>query len=290
VGDLEERVRVRLSAIVREHAAGLGAAAVALGELDVTIGAARFSQGHRCTAPVVTGEPALSFERARFLPLEAELAVAGRAYAPIDLDLRGVAVLTGPNMGGKSLALQTCGFLALCTAFGLPSPAARVRVGLFDQIAWLGTGLQERAGGLLSSFARELMGLQEILARSAPRLLIFVDEFARTTTPHEGKALVVALTERLRQRNACALVATHLQGVAAAGGVAHFAVRGLKGIGMPPAARNLREALDALAASMDYTIAEVSNDDAPHADAIALAELLGLDKQFVKAAYRALSQ
>jgi DNA mismatch repair ATPase MutS len=290
VAALEERARLKLSSIVREHAAALGAAACALGELDVTIGAARFSQGHRCTAPVVTAEPALNFERARFLPLEVELTVAGRRYAPIDLDLRGAAVLTGPNMGGKSLALQTCGFLALCTAFGLPLPAVRARVGLFDQIAWLGTGPQERSGGLLSSFARELLGLQAILARSAPRLLIFVDEFARTTTPHEGKALVVALTERLRQRNACALVATHLQGVAAAAGVPHFAVRGLKGIRTPPVARNLHEALEALAASMDYTIADVSDDDVPGADAIALAELLGLDSEFVKAAYRALSQ
>ena len=290
VAALEERARLKLSSIVREHAAGLGAAAGALGELDVTIGAARFSQGHRCTAPVVTAEPALNIERARFLPLEVELTIAGRRYAPIDINLRGAAVLTGPNMGGKSLALQTCGFLALCTAFGLPLPAVRARVGLFDQIAWLGTGLQERSGGLLSSFARELLGLQEILARSASRLLIFVDEFARTTTPHEGKALVVALTERLRQRNACALVATHLQGVAAAAGVPHFAVRGLKGIRTPPVARNLHEALEALAASMDYTIADVSDDDVPGADAIALAELLGLDSEFVKAAYRALSQ
>jgi DNA mismatch repair ATPase MutS len=287
---LEERARLRLSSVVREHAAGLGAAAGALGELDVTIGAARFSQAHRCTAPVVPGEPRLTFEQARFLPLQAELTVAGRRYTPIDLDVRGAAVLTGPNMGGKSLALQTCGFLALCTAFGLPAPAVRAQIGLFDQIAWLGTGLQERSGGLLSSFARELLGLQEILARSAPRLLIFVDEFARTTSPHEGKALVVALTERLRQRNACALVATHLQGVAAAAGVAHFAVRGLKGIRTPPAARNLPEALEALAASMDYTIADVSDDNVLDADAIALAELLGLDSEFVKAAYRALSQ
>lgn len=287
---LEERVRLRLSSVVREHAAGLGVAAAAVGELDVSVGAVRFSQGYRCTAPAVIPEPALTFERARFLPFEAQLTVAGRQYVPIDLDLRGVAVLTGPNMGGKSLALQTCGFLALCAAFGLPVPAAQARVGLFDQIAWLGTRLRERSGGLLSSFAREVTSLKDILARFAPRLLIFVDEFARTTTPHEGKALVVALTQRLRQRNACALIATHLQGVAAAAGVAHFAVRGLRGIATPPAARDLKDALDALAASMDYTIAEVGADDASHADAIALAELLGLDPEFVKAAYRALSQ
>jgi DNA mismatch repair ATPase MutS len=287
---LEERVRLQLSCVVREHAAGLGVAARAIGELDVSLAAVRFSQSHHCTAPAVIAEAALTFERARFLPLEAELRVAGRRYVPIDLDLRGAGVLTGPNMGGKSIALRTCGFLALCAAFGLPVPAAQARVGLFDQIAWLGTGLRERSGGLLSSFAREVTSLKEILTRFAPRLLILVDEFARTTTPHEGKALVVALTQRLRQRNACALIATHLQGVAAAAGVAHFAVRGLKAIGTPPAARDLKDALDALAASMDYTIAVVGGDDPPHADAIALAELLGLDPEFVKAAYRALSQ
>jgi DNA mismatch repair protein MutS2 len=290
VAGIEERVRLGLSAVVREHAAGLGAAAGALGELDVTIGAVRFSQMHRCTAPVVLDEPTLTFEGARYPPLEAELRVAGRRYVPIDLDLHGAAVLTGPNMGGKSLALQTCGLLSLCAAFGLPVPAVAARVGLFDQIAWLGTGLQERTGGLLSSFARELMLLKEILVRSAPRLLILVDEFARTTTPHEGKALVVALTEVLRKRRACALVATHLQGVAGAAGVAHFAVGGLKGVGTPLARGDLKEALDALAASMDYAIAEVGGDDPPQADAIALAELLGLDPEFVQASYRALLQ
>ena len=116
VGALEERVRLRLSSVVRDHAAGLGVAAGAVGELDVSLGAVRFSQGHHCTAPAVIPEPSLIFERARFLPLEAELKIAGRRYVPIDLDLRGAAVLTGPNMGGKSLALQTCGFLALCAA------------------------------------------------------------------------------------------------------------------------------------------------------------------------------
>jgi DNA mismatch repair ATPase MutS len=149
VAALEEGARLSLSSIVREHAPGLGAAAGALGELDVTVGAVHFAQAHRCAAPVVTREPALTFERARFLPLEAELTVAGRRYVPIDLDLRGAAVLTGPNMGGKSLALQTCGFLALCTAFGLPSPAARARVGLFDQIARDGTPRARRRSALL---------------------------------------------------------------------------------------------------------------------------------------------
>ncbi len=290
-GAAEERVRASLSAVVRARAARLEAAAHAIGELDVLLAAARFARRHGCTAPEITREPAISFEGGRFLPLAAELEAAGRSFTPLDVALADAAVLTGPNMGGKSVCLQTCGFVALCAAYGLPVPAVRARVGLFDEIAWLGMGREDDAmGGLLSSFAREVVRMKEIFDRAAPRLLILVDEFARTTTPHEGKALLVALVERLRRRNACGMLATHLGGVARAAGARHFAVRGLRGIATGPPATDLREALAALAGSMDYSVAEVAADDVSGGDAIALTALLGVDEEFVEAAYKALSQ
>jgi DNA mismatch repair protein MutS2 len=290
VAEAEERVRARLSSLVHDHAASLGAAAVALGELDVLLAAAYFAQRHRCVPAAVAKQPMLAFNQARFLPLEAELAAAGRRFTPLDLELHDTAVLTGPNMGGKSVSLQTCGFVGLCAAFGLPVPAARARTALFDQIAWLGMGREMEVGGLLSSFAREVLALKAILSRGAPRLLLLADEFARTTTPHEGKALIVALLARLRERGACAMLATHLAGIAAAAGVRHFTVRGLRGIPRRAPTQDVGDALAALADAMDYTIAEVSGDELPRADAIALTALLGIDEQLVDAAYRALSQ
>ncbi len=290
VGAAEARVRERLSSIVREHAAGLGAAADALGELDVLAGAAHFAKVYGCTAPAITPEPVVEFEAARFLPLEVELAAAGRSFTPLDLELRDVAVLTGPNMGGKSVSLQTCGFVALCAAFGLPAPARRARSGIFEQIAWLGMGREREADGLLSSFAREVVELKAVLTRSSRRLLVLADEFARTTTPHEGKALMIALLERLRKLRACGMLATHLAGIAAAAGVAHFAVRGLREIPPCGPAQDVDAALAALAEAMDYRIAEVGPEDQPRADAIALTALLGVDREFVDSAYRALSQ
>jgi hypothetical protein len=286
--EAEERVRARLSATVREQAEGLDAAAAALGELDILLAAARFAQRHDCVPAAVSAEPDLGFEQARFLPLESELAAAGRRFIPLDLALHDVAVLTGPNMGGKSVSLQTCGFVVLCAAFGLPVPASRARVGLFDQIAWIGIGREERADGLLSSFAREVLALKEIFVRNASRLLLLADEFARTTTPHEGKALLVALLARLRRMRARGMLATHLGGIAVAAGVRHFAVRGLRGIPARPPTQGVGEALAALAGSMDYTIAEVTGDELPRADAIALTALLGVDQEFVDAAYQAL--
>ncbi len=289
VGAAEERVRAALSALVKENATGLFAAAQALGELDVLVAAAAFAQRFDCATPVVTGEAALAFERARFLPLELELHGVGRRFTPLDLDLHDAAVLTGPNMGGKSVYLLTCGFVATCAAFGLPVPAARARVGLFDRIGWLGMGLEAHVGGLLSSFAQEVLALKDVLALDVRRLLLLVDEFARTTTPHEGKALSIALLARLAERRACALFATHLEGLAEAAHVRHFAVRGLRGIPTPPPTDDVGEVLALLAQSMDYRVAEAGTGDSPRADAIALAALLGLDRAFVEAAYRALS-
>jgi DNA mismatch repair protein MutS2 len=286
----EESVRIRLSSIVREHGAGLGQAADALGELDVLVAAARFATIHRCTAPTITQEPMLAFEAARFLPLEEELAAAGRRFIPLDLELHEPAVLTGPNMGGKSVSLQTCGFIALCAAFGLPVPAARARSALFGRIAWLGTGRASEREGLLSAFASEVMDLKAVLSGGPVRLLILADEFARTTTPHEGRALLVALLERLRKLGACGMLATHLAGIPAAAGARHFAVRGLREVPQRRPAQDVATALAALAEVMDYRITEVGPDDRPRADAIALTALLGVDPEFVDAAYRALAQ
>jgi hypothetical protein len=81
-----------------------------------------------------------------------------------------------------------------------------------------------------------------------------------------------------------------LEGLAAAAGVRHFAVRGLRGIPEPSPTNDVREVLAALAASMDYEVAEVSGEDSGRGDAIALAALLGIDGGFVESAYRALTQ
>lgn len=289
VARAEERVREHLSAMIRTRAAALDDAMRSFGECDVLVAAARFARAHRCSVPSIESQDLLAFEGARFVPLANELEAQGRAFTPIDLQLDGVAVVTGPNMGGKSACLRACGFIALCAAFGLPVPAHRAQTALFAEIAWLGIGSdEERDGSLLSSFAREVVRLRDLLERAATPRLVLLDEFARTTTPHEGKALLVAVIERLREMHVCALAATHLGGVAEAAGTRHYAVRGLRGIPQAPATDNLAQALETLAASMDYTLEEVSGERPRGADAVALASLLGIDARVIDAAYRAM--
>lgn len=285
---LEEELRARLSRIVRAGAPDLERLAQCFGHTDVLFAQVDFAQRHSCVAAEIVPDSGLEFSEARFLPLAAELAREGRPYLPVSLKLPDVAVLTGPNMGGKSAALRTAGTIALLAAFGIPVPAKSARLPLFARIAWLGIGTESPAEGLLSSFAGEVRRLRDVLAASKERTLILLDEFARTTTPGEGRALLVAVVETLLERRIAAFVATHLAGVAESAGVTHFAIRGLRGVPHAPKNAHLHQVLAALAASMDYSIVEISGDREPHADAIALAELLGLDEGIISAARRAL--
>lgn len=285
----EEAVRQRLSSEVRAHAAALDTAAQTFGEIDVLVAAARFTRANRCVAPAIVPEARIEFAAGRFIPLESDLEREGRTFTPISASLDDVAVLTGPNMGGKSICLKTCGFLAMCAAYGVPVPAASASCGIFDEIAWLGVGGEEERGGLLSSFAREIVRLKEILERERARRFVALDEFARTTTPREGRALLVAVIARLRAMGAAGMAATHLAGVGD-GEIKHFAVRGLRGIPKHPAVSDLSAALATLAASMDYTIEEVRGDAERRSDAIALASLLGLDEALVTSAYERLRE
>ncbi len=270
----EDAVRAQLSARIAQNATELQRLADELGRLDVSIAQARFARMYDCVVPDTAIRGELAFEDARFLPLAEELQREGRAYEPISLQLNDPCVLTGPNMGGKSATLRTCGFLAVLSAFGVPVPAKRARIALFARIAWLGIGAEQRRDGLLSSFAQEVLRLQRLLEDRADPMLVLLDEFARTTTPAEGRALCIAALRVMRDRTKTALLATHLPGVESEAQVRHFTVRGLRMVPQRPVHADLESALRALAGSMDYAIVEVKRETAPHADAIALARLL----------------
>lgn len=290
VAQAEETVRERLAARIRESASELEGALSRFGQLDLLVTQARFARRHACSVPEILNHPRLEFRSGRFLALQAELEADARSYVPIDVELDDLAVLTGPNMGGKSVCLRTCGLIALLAAFGMPVPAESARVALFDELVWLGIGAEGEQGGLLSAFAREVLRLRDVLARPLARPLVLIDEFARTTNPAEGTAIVVATIGRLRARGAVGLVATHLDGVAAAAGVTHYAVRGLRNAPKRVIGGDLSAALAALAQAMDYSIGAVESAAEEHADAIALAELLGVEPQLVAAARSALAK
>ena len=135
------------------------------------------------------------------------------AVVPLDLALGADAwtlVITGPNAGGKSVAMKTVGLLSLMAAHGLPVPAdPGTRLPLFSQV-FVDLGDQQSIQDDLSTFTSHLTNVRHMLERADDRSLCLVDEAGTGTDPAEGGALAQALLSRLTKRRALTVVTTHI--------------------------------------------------------------------------------
>ena len=135
---------------------------------------------------------------------------------PLNLELGGdqrVMVITGPNAGGKTVALKTVGLLALMAHAGLHIPAAAAVFPLLEGI-YADIGDQQSIEQSLSTFSSHIRNLQSILAQITPHSLALIDELGASTDPEEGTALAQAILDHFRQRGALAIATTHHRGVA----------------------------------------------------------------------------
>ncbi|GAC1533347.1 MAG: hypothetical protein NVS2B17_00870 [Candidatus Velthaea sp.] len=278
----EEAARRTLTEALARTAEAVILAVRALGELDRTLARVAFTQRFGGCVPEFAAER-FALADATYVPLREAREAESLPYTPISIELRAPAVLTGPNMGGKSAALATCGFIACCVANGVPPPAAAATLPLFGRVAWIGGENAAAGDRLLSAFGNEVVRARDVLADAARPELILVDEFARTTGPREGRALLVAFVEALKSRNSFALAATHFDAVAQDAGVDDFRIAGLVHGGgtLGGVAGDIHAALDAVAKAMDYRIVRAHHAGESRSDALEVAALLGLDVAIV---------
>ena len=138
----------------------------------------------------------------------------GRTFTPISAELpRGVTVLTGANMGGKSVAIHTVALNLALTLMGCFPFAEQAEVPLFDHVELINRDFSSAEGGL-SSFGGEIIRLNDAVERLAQGGLSFIamDEFARGTNAKEGAAIARGVVRYLAGKNAVTLLATHYDG------------------------------------------------------------------------------
>jgi DNA mismatch repair protein MutS2 len=209
VAEEEERVLRELSAAVTARAAALARDLETLSALDLLEAEARLASDLDAHAPEVA-DPSAGFAlRDLRHPL---LVLQGKKVVASDVRLeppRRALVVSGPNGGGKTVAITAVGLSALMLRAGLPVPAARgSRLPCYRVRA----AVEER-GDLardLSTFTAHLTAVRDIAADAGPGALVLVDEIAADTDPREGAALAAALLEDLLERGAQVLVTTHL--------------------------------------------------------------------------------
>jgi DNA mismatch repair protein MutS2 len=197
-----ERILRELSAEVAEHAEPLRVLVEATAALDLVLVCGFVSRSWR-------GAPVSVTEDVRLLGARHPLLDPATAV-PIDLDLGGLhaLVLSGPNTGGKTVALKTLGLAALLHQAGLRPPAVSAELPVFDEVL-ADIGDEQSIEMSLSTFSGHVSNLVAILGAATGRSLVLVDELASGTDPVEGSALAQALLARLADQARLTAVTTH---------------------------------------------------------------------------------
>jgi DNA mismatch repair protein MutS2 len=156
-------------------------------------------------------EARLLLDQARHPLLERNLKSKGLAVVPITVELEGARrqlVITGPNTGGKTVSLKTIGLLALMAQAGLPVPADRAELPVFDAIL-ADIGDDQSIEQNLSTFSAHVTNIDFISRTATARSLVLLDELGSATDPEEGAALAVAIAAHFARLACMTVISTH---------------------------------------------------------------------------------
>ncbi|GGE05622.1 hypothetical protein GCM10011571_03400 [Marinithermofilum abyssi] len=205
-------------------------------------------------------------------------------FTPLDLHIfRGVTVIIGPNMGGKTVALRTLGLVAALGQYGFFVPSDEARMPLVPWITAIIGDHQDAESGL-STFGAEVKRLSRVWDRAEPGLLL-MDEVGRGTNPREGAALSAAVTARLTAFNHWVVHVTHYGEVLSVRGIYAYRVAGLKqpeGTGEWVAKEVHRW--------MDYRLLPLQEGESVPRQALTIAAQMGLPVEVVDDARRRLDE
>lgn len=209
----ERRILAAVSDLVRQYVPQLRAAAEALDHADLRAASARLAVDLGAEFVELAESPRIVLREARH-PL---LVLRGVDVVPNDIEIRGgeALVISGPNAGGKTVALKMLGLAVLMTRAGLAFPAADGSVCGFFSPVLAAVGDEQSLERSLSTFSAHLVTLKQVISLAKERVLILLDELAGATDPEAGAALACAVATRLVEDGAAVAVTTHYEALKA---------------------------------------------------------------------------
>ncbi len=234
------RILLEMTERIGGHAEEILAAAAVLSELELQFAKAHFAEDYNCVAVKLSGSqqepcsdsrPRLSGEaeradsprsqtaeqgsvllhNARHPLLERNLKGKGLAVVPVSIELAGARrqlIITGPNTGGKTVTLKTAGLLALMAQSGLPVPADRAELPVFDAVL-ADIGDYQSIEQNLSTFSAHVTNIDFISRTATWQSLVLLDELGSATDPEEGAALAVAIAGHFGRVGCMTIISTH---------------------------------------------------------------------------------
>lgn len=207
-----QRLLGEYSGKLAERREDLARAADILAEIDWAFARGEFARQFDCCIPEIHPELAICL-RSFVHPLLSKAMLTSSNQPPVPLDLeilppKTLMIVSGPNTGGKTVALKAVGIAALMAQAGIPLPAAEARLPLFAHVL-ADIGDQQSIEASLSTFSAHIANISAMSAMAGANDLVLLDEIGGSTEPSEGAALAVAILEHFRQRGAMTLVTTH---------------------------------------------------------------------------------
>ena len=200
------RIIAELSGEVATFADSILLSYEALVDIDVSFAMANYAYKTKATLPIINDKGIIDLKKARHPLIDAGKVV------PIDVRLGSdfsTLVITGPNTGGKTVALKTLGLLSLMAMCGLMIPAAdESKISVFDNI-FADIGDEQSIEQSLSTFSSHMVNIVDILSKADKNSLVLLDEVGAGTDPIEGAALAVSIIEKLKSCGAKTAATTH---------------------------------------------------------------------------------
>jgi DNA mismatch repair protein MutS2 len=220
------RILLEMTRRIGENADVILQVISALGELELQFAKARFAEEYSCVPVLISQQeshgdidPRLSglnkarvvLINARHPLLERNLKAKGGHVVPFSIELEGERielVITGPNTGGKTVTLKTVGLLSLMAQSGIPVPADRAELPVFDAVL-ADIGDYQSIEQNLSTFSAHVTNIDFISRTATANSLVLLDELGSATDPEEGAALAVAIAEHFRRIGCITIISTH---------------------------------------------------------------------------------
>ena len=226
------RILLEMTRRIGENSEPILNAVDVLGELELQFAKARFAEEYGCVPVLMLGNDSVDRQEtpgdsrprlsgpnparlvlinARHPLLERNLKAKGGHVVPVSIELEGERlelVITGPNTGGKTVALKTVGLLALMAQSGIPVPADRAELPVFDAVL-ADIGDYQSIEQNLSTFSAHVTNIDFISRTATASSLVLLDELGSATDPEEGAALAVAIAEHFRRIGCVTVISTH---------------------------------------------------------------------------------
>ncbi|MFC2043824.1 endonuclease MutS2 [Chloroflexota bacterium] len=219
----EERILQHLSTEVGIHEVEIGRSVELMAELDLSLAKSRYARKLRAVEPVLVNfgdNEKLDFgEQTSVMKLiEARHPLLGDTAVPLSVEIGRdflALVITGPNTGGKTVALKTVGLLSLMTLSGIPIPASPYsQIPIFDNI-FADIGDQQSIEQTLSSFSWHVGNIVRIINQATKKSLVLLDELGTSTDPVEGSVLAISILHYFLLHGTMTVATTHFSEVKA---------------------------------------------------------------------------